>query len=114
VKQPAKYRPSPAREYAISEAISNAELILRKIDQRWPQTDRATDCRKAQIHDGRIRYREEIVDHLEKAPEAFIGMLDGLNFGKVIVRVATEGEVEVKDQAGRTSSRCHQHATGFA
>jgi hypothetical protein len=36
----------------------------------------------AGIADGRIRYREEIVDHLEKAPEAFIGMLDGHNFGK--------------------------------
>jgi NADPH-dependent curcumin reductase len=41
----------------------------------------------AGIVDGRIRYRAEIVDGLEKAPEAFIGMLDGHNFGKVIVRV---------------------------
>jgi hypothetical protein len=36
---------------------------------------------------GRIRYREDIVDGLEKAPEAFIGMLEGRNFGKVVVRV---------------------------
>jgi NADPH-dependent curcumin reductase CurA len=42
----------------------------------------------AGIAEGRIRYSEDIVDHLEKAPEAFIGMLDGHNFGKVIVRVA--------------------------
>lgn len=42
----------------------------------------------AGIADGRIRYREEIIDHLESAPEAFIGMLDGHNFGKGIVRVA--------------------------
>jgi NADPH-dependent curcumin reductase CurA len=41
----------------------------------------------AGIADGSIRYREDIVDGLEKAPEAFIGMLDGHNFGKVIVRV---------------------------
>ena len=41
----------------------------------------------AGIADGRIRYREDIVNGLEKAPEAFIGMLDGHNFGKVIVRV---------------------------
>jgi NADPH-dependent curcumin reductase CurA len=39
------------------------------------------------IADGRIRYREDIIDGLEKAPEAFIGMLDGRNFGKLIVRV---------------------------
>src|SRR5437879_2844158 len=36
---------------------------------------------------GRIRYREDIVDGLENAPGAFIGMLEGRNFGKLIVRV---------------------------
>jgi NADPH-dependent curcumin reductase CurA len=40
------------------------------------------------IADGRIRYREDITDGLERAPEAFIGMLAGRNFGKVLVRVA--------------------------
>jgi hypothetical protein len=33
-------RPSPARESCMSNAISTAETILRKIDQRWPQADR--------------------------------------------------------------------------
>jgi NADPH-dependent curcumin reductase CurA len=42
----------------------------------------------AGIADGRIRYREDIVDGLDNAPEAFIGMLEGRNFGKLIVRVA--------------------------
>ena len=32
-------------------------------------------------------YREDIVDGLEKAPEARIGMLEGRIFGKLIVRV---------------------------
>ena len=41
----------------------------------------------AGIADGRIRYREDLVDDLENAPEAFIGMLEGRNFGKLIVRV---------------------------
>jgi hypothetical protein len=31
--------------------------------------------------------KEIFVDGLEKAPEAFIGMLEGRNFGKLIVRV---------------------------
>ncbi len=42
----------------------------------------------AGIADGRIRYREDFVDDLENAPEAFIGMLEGRNFGKLIVRVS--------------------------
>jgi len=41
----------------------------------------------AGIADGRIRYREDFVAGLEKAPEAFIGMLDGRNFGKLVVQV---------------------------
>src|SRR5947207_2705626 len=42
----------------------------------------------AAITDGRIRYREDITDGLENAPTAFIGMLEGRNFGKALVRVA--------------------------
>jgi NADPH-dependent curcumin reductase len=42
----------------------------------------------AGVADGRIRYREDITDGLENAPVAFIGMLEGRNFGKVLVRVA--------------------------
>jgi hypothetical protein len=34
----------------------------------------------AGIADGRIRYREDFVERLENAPEAFIGMLEGRNF----------------------------------
>jgi NADPH-dependent curcumin reductase CurA len=41
----------------------------------------------AGVAGGRIRYREDFVDGLENAPEAFIGMLEGRNFGKLIVRV---------------------------
>jgi NADPH-dependent curcumin reductase CurA len=42
----------------------------------------------AGITDGRIRYREDITDGIENAPAAFIGMLEGRNFGKALVRVA--------------------------
>ncbi len=37
---------------------------------------------------GAIKYREDVVDGLERAPAAFIGMLSGANFGKLVVRVA--------------------------
>src|ERR1700677_1418188 len=41
----------------------------------------------AGIADGRIRYREDITEGLENAPAAFMGMLQGKNFGKVLVHV---------------------------
>jgi NADPH-dependent curcumin reductase CurA len=39
------------------------------------------------VREGRVKYREDVVDGLAKAPEAFIGLLEGRNFGKLVVRV---------------------------
>jgi NADPH-dependent curcumin reductase len=39
---------------------------------------------------GKIKYREDVVSGLENAPEAFMGLLKGKNFGKLVVRVAAE------------------------
>lgn len=39
------------------------------------------------IAEGRVKYREDVVDGLEQAPEAFMGLLEGRNFGKLLVRV---------------------------
>jgi NADPH-dependent curcumin reductase CurA len=39
------------------------------------------------IASDKIKYREEIIDGLENAPEAFIGLLTGKNFGKRVIRV---------------------------
>jgi len=42
------------------------------------------------VRTGRLKYREDIVDGLEHAPDAFIGLLRGKNLGKLIVRVAPD------------------------
>ena len=39
------------------------------------------------IKQGKLNYLEDIVDGLENAPEAFIRLFDGKNFGKLIVHV---------------------------
>lgn len=36
---------------------------------------------------GKVKLREDIIDGLENAPAALIGLLEGKNFGKVVVRV---------------------------
>jgi NADPH-dependent curcumin reductase len=40
------------------------------------------------VRQGRIKYREDIVDGLDRAPSALIGLLEGRNFGKMLVRVS--------------------------
>ncbi|MGA8399046.1 MAG: NADP-dependent oxidoreductase [Stellaceae bacterium] len=39
------------------------------------------------VRSGALKYREDIVDGIDNAPEAFIGLLQGRNFGKLIVRL---------------------------
>lgn len=40
------------------------------------------------VRAGVLRYREDVVEGLEAAPAAFIGLLQGRNFGKLLVRLA--------------------------
>jgi NADPH-dependent curcumin reductase CurA len=40
------------------------------------------------LQDGRIKYQETILEGIENAPKALIGLLNGLNAGKMLVQVA--------------------------
>jgi NADPH-dependent curcumin reductase CurA len=40
------------------------------------------------VRTGRLKYREDVADGLKQAPAAFLGLLQGKNFGKMLVRLA--------------------------
>jgi NADPH-dependent curcumin reductase CurA len=40
------------------------------------------------LREGKLKYREDVVRGLENAPRAFIGLLEGKNFGKLIIEVS--------------------------
>ena len=42
------------------------------------------------LRDGKIKYREDVIEGLENAPGGLIGLLKGRNFGKLVVRVSDE------------------------
>jgi NADPH-dependent curcumin reductase CurA len=42
------------------------------------------------VREGRLRYREDIREGLENAPAALIGLLEGENFGKLLIRVGAD------------------------
>ena len=39
------------------------------------------------VHAGKVKVREDLVPGLENAPQAFMGLLEGRNFGKLVIRV---------------------------
>ncbi len=42
------------------------------------------------LEEGKINYREDLVEGLDNAADAFIGLLEGKNFGKLVVRVGSD------------------------
>jgi len=42
------------------------------------------------VRNGNIKYREDIIDGLDAAPSALIGLFEGKNFGKMLVRVGPD------------------------
>jgi NADPH-dependent curcumin reductase CurA len=82
--------PGPDRSAALMANILSRSLtvrgfIQREFAHRYPEfLHEMGNLLRA----GKMHYREDIVDGLENAPAAFIGMLDGRNFGKLLIRVA--------------------------
>ncbi|AYZ33519.1 NADP-dependent oxidoreductase [Serratia sp. FDAARGOS_506] len=74
-------------------------LILRKrirmqgfiiFDDYGSRFDEFLQQMSSWVEQGKIKFREDIVDGLEQAPQAFIGLLQGKNFGKLVIRVAEQ------------------------
>ncbi|MEI9967792.1 MAG: zinc-binding dehydrogenase [Terracidiphilus sp.] len=91
----AQYDGGPLTESRAQLATTMRQILVRRILMRgfinydFAEEYYASFLREVPIwiSEGRIKYRETIVDGLENAPNAFIGMLTGQNFGKLLVRV---------------------------
>jgi NADPH-dependent curcumin reductase CurA len=62
-------------------------IVFDDYGPRWKEFAGATS---AWVLDGKVKVREDIVFGLENAPEAFIGLLQGRNFGKLVIQLAHE------------------------
>ena len=76
--------PRPNRHLLVKRALMQGFLVSDH-RPRWAEF-RATMTEW--LTSGRIRYREDIVDGIEAAPRAFIGLLNGANRGKMLIRIA--------------------------
>jgi NADPH-dependent curcumin reductase CurA len=86
--------PGPDRLPAYLRRILTLSLTVRGfIQDEFVPAHHADFLRDmtAWVHDGSVRYREDVVRGLDHAPEAFRGLLAGRNFGKLLIKVAEEG-----------------------
>lgn len=76
--------PRSLRYLLVNQARMEGFLVFQFVDRYEEGRARIAEW----IKSGQIKYREDVVDGLEKAPKAFIGLMKGENFGKLLVRVA--------------------------
>jgi len=93
-----QYNADPAAEGKYRTGQVMATLLKRRIkvqgfiisDDYWPRFGEFRKQMTEWFDAGKIKYREDIVDGLENAPEALIGLLQGKNFGKLVIRVSPD------------------------
>src|SRR4029078_851678 len=71
----------------VTKRLRMEGFIVSDHAERFPRSRAAV---APLVPEGTIRHRETIVAGIERAPEAFIGMLEGANVGKMLVRVGPE------------------------
>lgn len=70
--------------YLLTSRLSLQGFIVTEHMERWPEGLREL---AGYVGSGKLKYRESVAQGLAAAPEAFIGLLSGRNFGKQLVRL---------------------------
>ncbi len=70
----------------VNRAVMEGFLVSDFTD-RWPMGLKRLS---RWVREGKIKYREDVVQGLENAPKAFLRLFDGSNFGKLVVKIADE------------------------
>jgi NADPH-dependent curcumin reductase CurA len=79
---------NPVTPFTVLGALPNPPVHRFFLVWEWPEEYPAAVAQLVQwVKEGKLRYREDIVEGLARAPEALIGVLRGDNFGKKLVRI---------------------------
>ena len=78
--------PRNIRNLNIHKARMEGFLVFQFADRHEEGRQRIAQW----IREGKMKYKEDVVEGIENAPAAFIGMLRGENFGKLVVKVSEE------------------------
>jgi NADPH-dependent curcumin reductase CurA len=79
--------PALMRQILVKRLAVRGFIISDGFEHRRPDF---LDSMSRWLEEGKIKYREDVVEGLENAPSAFLGLLAGRNFGKLVVRVSAD------------------------
>ncbi len=84
--------PGPDRTQELMRLVLSNRLLIKGfvLTDFMHLQDEFNEKATAWQRAGKLRYREDVHEGLDSAAEAFIGMLKGKNFGKVLVRIAQD------------------------
>jgi len=83
----AEPRPGPNLMAAVRKRLKIQGFI---VSDQWQRFGEYRAVAAPLVRSGELKYREDIVDGLDRAPEAFIGLLEGRNFGKLLVKLGDD------------------------
>lgn len=88
-----KLPPGPDRLPLLTSTLLKRRIRMQGFiifDDYGDRYDEFLKAMRPWLAGNKLHYGEDVVDGLENAPEAFIGMLEGGNFGKLVVRVGAD------------------------
>jgi NADPH-dependent curcumin reductase len=80
-------RPGPNLMAAVRKRLKLQGFI---VSDQWQRFAEYRTMAAPLVRTGKLKYREDVVEGLDGAPEAFIGLLQGRNFGKLLIKLADD------------------------
>jgi NADPH-dependent curcumin reductase CurA len=80
-------RPGPNLTAAVRKRLKIQGFI---VSDQWQRFGEYRAMAAPLVRSGELKYREDIVEGLDRAPEAFIGLLNGRNFGKLLIKLGND------------------------
>ena len=77
--------PLSSPQLLLTQRLKLQGFIVSEHMQHWPEALKELGMAVAT---GKLKYRESVAQGLAAAPEAFLGLLKGRNFGKQLVKLA--------------------------
>jgi hypothetical protein len=84
-------RPGPNLTPAVRKRLKIQGFI---VSDQWQRFGEYRAMAAPLVRSGELNYREDIVEGLDRAPEAFIGLLNGRNFGKLLIKLGDDPTVK--------------------